>query len=180
MVLSALPQFRLAALADVPTIVQLVNRAYRGDSGREGWTTESDLLSGQRTDEAMLQDIIASPSQVLMLCHLRADLVGCVHLARHAEQSYLGMFTIDPRHQTGGIGKGFLAAAEAWMAKHWRTREIEMTVLVQRDELIHWYQRRGYLRTEERRPFPYGDPRYGEPLRADLEFVVLRKNLQAI
>ena len=52
-----------------------------------------------------------------------------------------------------------------------------MTVIAQRAELIAWYERRGYARTGEARPFPYGDPRFGEPRRDDLSFLVLEKPL---
>ena len=52
-----------------------------------------------------------------------------------------------------------------------------MTVIVQRPELIAWYERRGYALTGERRPFPYDDERFGDPRRTDLEFAVLEKRL---
>ena len=52
-----------------------------------------------------------------------------------------------------------------------------MTVIGQRDELIAWYERRGYHRTGETQPFPYGDARYGIPRRPDLVFAVLAKPL---
>ena len=47
----------------------------------------------------------------------------------------------------------------------------------QRGELIAWYERRGYSRTGEERPFPAHDPRFGLPKRDDLAFVVLEKTL---
>ena len=53
---------------------------------------------------------------------------------------------------------------------------MEMTVIAQREDLIAWYERRGYTRTGETRPFPYGDERFGRPRRDDLVFVVLRKD----
>jgi hypothetical protein len=52
-----------------------------------------------------------------------------------------------------------------------------MTVLSARPELLAFYERRGYSRTGERRPFPYGVSRYGLPRRDDLEFEVLLKRL---
>jgi hypothetical protein len=54
---------------------------------------------------------------------------------------------------------------------------MELTVIAQRLDLIAWYERRGYVRTGERRPFPYDDERFGIPLRPDLEFAVFRKPL---
>ena len=44
-----------------------------------------------------------------------------------------------------------------------------------RDTLIAWYERRGYHRTGETEPYPYGDNRFGTPLREDLEFAILEK-----
>jgi hypothetical protein len=55
---------------------------------------------------------------------------------------------------------------------------MHMTVLLQRTDLIPWYQRRGYAMTDERKPFPYGDARFGLPTRDDLEFCVMRKELR--
>jgi hypothetical protein len=52
-----------------------------------------------------------------------------------------------------------------------------MTVIHLRDTLIAWYERRGYRRTGETEPFPYGDERFGIPRRDDLYFVVLEKAL---
>ena len=39
-----------ATPAEAPRITALVNRAYRGDASRQGWTTEAHLLDGQRID----------------------------------------------------------------------------------------------------------------------------------
>jgi ribosomal protein S18 acetylase RimI-like enzyme len=87
------------------------------------------------------------------------------------------MLTVQPTTQGGGLGRRLLEAAERWAAEHWQSRTMEMTVIVQRPELIAWYQRRGYARTGEIKPFPYDDARFGLPKRDDLEFEVLRKAL---
>ena len=52
-----------------------------------------------------------------------------------------------------------------------------LTVIGCRDELIAFYERRGYVRTGVTNPFPYGNPRYGEPRRDDLRFEILEKDL---
>jgi hypothetical protein len=54
---------------------------------------------------------------------------------------------------------------------------MRLTVLNVREALIAWYQRRGYSLTGESEPFPYGDDRFGTPMREDLEFLVLQKTL---
>ena len=65
----ALPEirFRRATLADVPRVVALVERAYRGEVSRKGWTTEADLLDGQRTDPAEVEGLVSGPRSHLLL-----------------------------------------------------------------------------------------------------------------
>ena len=56
-------------------------------------------------------------------------------------------------------------------------KRMRMTVIQIRDSLSAWYERRGYVRTGETKPFPYGDARFGVPLRDDLHFEVFEKRL---
>jgi ribosomal protein S18 acetylase RimI-like enzyme len=88
------------------------------------------------------------------------------------------MLTTLPTVQGRGVGRQVIAAAERWAIDRWQSASMHMTVLVQRPELIAWYERRGYVRTGQQKPFPYGDQRFGLPLRADLAFEVLRKPLR--
>jgi GNAT superfamily N-acetyltransferase len=168
---------RVATGADAPAVAALVNSAYRGESSKAGWTTEADLLGGQRVDAARLVETIATPGNVILLFEAEGSLLGCVHLERTGDDCYLGMLTIKPTSQAGGLGRQLLEAAEQWAIEHWSSRIMHMTVITQRAELIAWYERRGYRRTGERKPFPYGDDRFGLPRRDDLVFDVLRKPL---
>jgi ribosomal protein S18 acetylase RimI-like enzyme len=169
---------RLASVADALALASLVNSAYRGDSSRSGWTTEADLLDGQRVDEEGLAATIAEPDNVVLLHEEDGAPVACVHLERRADECYLGMLTVRPTAQNARLGRRMLEAAERWAVERWGVQAMSMTVIVQRSELIAWYERRGYQRTGERKPFPYGDPRFGLPRRDDLAFAVLRKRLR--
>lgn len=169
--------FRYAALADVPAVVALVESAYRGDVSRRGWTTEADLLDGQRTDADEVGALVRDPGARVVLAEDGA-LVGSVAVRRTAAgRAYVGMFAVAPTRQAGGLGRALLAEAERVGAAELGCAEGEMTVIVQREALLAWYERRGWAQTGERQPFPYGDPRSGIPLRPDLEFLVLRKRL---
>ena len=170
--------FRPAVEADVAALHALVTRAYRGDAARLGWTHEADLLDGQRTDADALSEVVADPSKVILMAHHGGVLIGCVMLVRQDDTSaYLGMLSVDPVRQAGGLGRLLLAAAETEAASRFGSSRIEMTVIRQRAELIAWYERRGYRLTGETEPFPYGDERFGEPKRDDLQFVVMAKAL---
>lgn len=164
----------VSILADVPQLVQLINSAYRGESSKKGWTTEADLLGGIRTDEEGLIELINKPNAVILKYIEGEELTGCVYLKNQGSQLYLGMLTVSPAKQTGGIGKKLLKAAEIY-AQQQGCSKVVMTVISVRHELIAWYVRHGYRITGERKPFP-DDPRFGIP-KQPLEFVVLEKML---
>ncbi|MBO9576902.1 MAG: GNAT family N-acetyltransferase [Sphingobium sp.] len=169
---------RPATPADIPALHALVESAYRGDSARAGWTHEANLLGGQRTDPEALATMIAAPAEAILLDEAEGTLLGCVHLKRiSGGTAYLGLFTVAPHLQGSGRGKKLLAAAEGHATRHMRAHRMEMTVIAQRAELIAWYERRGYARTGETRPFPLDDARFGLPMRRDLSFIVLEKAL---
>ena len=158
----------------------LMNRAYRGAGSSSGWSTEAAYLSGDRTTEALLrEDMRAKPHAVLLkwVPSPGDRLLGCVWLEELGENRwYLGSLTVDPGRQGSGLGRTLLCAAERWVAEREGIR-IRMTVVNVREALIAWYLRRGYRPTGETMPFPYDDNRFGTPLRADLNFVVLEKSL---
>lgn len=172
--------FRDATLSDVEALVALIESAYRGDASRAGWTTEADLLAGQRTDAEGVRDVITGPGARLLVAEQPADrpgvIVACCQLEKRDAYVYFGMFSVSPRLQGAGVGKEVIAEAER-IARAWGAREIRMTVIRQREELIAFYERRGFERTGRFEPFPYGDERFGLPLRDDLEFAELAKRL---
>lgn len=169
-----------AKSADLAAVAELVNSAYRGETSRQGWTTEADFLDGQRTDpDTLARDLADEPRARLMT--LRDDeggaLLGCVWLEPTDEDAwYLGMLTVRPDIQDRQLGRTMLAAAEEF-ARGQGAGRIRMTVVQVRDTLIAWYGRRGYAPTGETLPFPYDDQRFGEPQRDDLHFIVMEKAL---
>ena len=78
----------------------------------------------------------------------------------------------------GGLGDAVLRECERIAREDWRLPAMRMTVIDVREELIAWYERRGYRRTGIKKPFPYGDTRFGQPKRDDLRFEVLEKPLR--
>lgn len=171
------PAFRNATPVDIDAIVALVTSAYRGDASRAGWTTEADLLDGNRIDPEVLRtDLERSRSRVL-LAEADGGLQACAHVADEDGAGYFGMFAVRPGLQGGGLGKQLLAECERIARDEWQLPVMRMTVIDVRDELIAFYERRGYRRTGVRKPFPYGDERFGVPLRDDLRFEILEKPL---
>lgn len=175
-------RFRAATHADIDALVALVESAYRGDASRVGWTTEADFLGGRRTGTDDIAACIDRNHSLMLLGERDGELLACAHVAiDHAGDGhgagYFGMFSVRPQLQGGGIGKAVLAEGERIARDDWQLPAMRMTVIDIRDELIAFYERRGYRRTGVIKPFPYGDERFGLPRRDDLRFEILEKTL---
>ena len=138
------------------------------------------MLGGQRTDPSMLRaDLAAAPGATILTMRESeaGEIIGSVWLEPRGEAAwYLGMLTINPSVQAGGLGRALLEHAERF-ALAAGAQTMRLTVIEQRDSLIAWYERRGYGRTGEVKPFPYGDERVGAPKRGDLRLSVFEKTL---
>ncbi len=166
---------RVATTADIPLLNKLVNGAYRGESSKKGWTTEADLLGGIRTSETSLTGMLKGPDAAILLAEVEERLQGCVYLEQQSDVLYLGMLTVQPELQGKGVGAQLMRAAEE-RAIELGCRKIRMTVITARDTLIAYYNRKGYVDTGERKPFP-DDPKFGIA-KQPLEFMVMEKSLK--
>lgn len=169
--------FRRAVEADIPALTELVESAYRGEASRAGWTTEADLLEGRRTDREGVGAVVRAPKSAMLVVEHDGALIACCQLEHRGAEAYFGMFAVSPLLQGGGVGRAVLAEAERTVRTEWGAEEMHMQVIRQRDDLIAWYERRGYARTGKLSPFPYGDERFGIPQRDDLAFELLVKPL---
>ncbi len=170
------PSVSLALPADAPAITRLLNRSYRGESSRQGWTTEADLIAGEtRTNTEQVAALIAQPNSVFLVLKAEGEVLGCVNLQQQDQRLYFGMFSVEPGRQGMGLGKRLMQAAEAY-ARSQGCHSVYMSVISVRTELINWYQRHGYQATGERKPF-VEDGISGKHLRP-LEFLMLEKMLK--
>jgi len=170
------PAVSVATRDDIPAIRDLLNSAYRGEGSKQGWTTEAHLIEGEvRTDDHTLQEVMQRPGSVLLkYTNDDGQLIGCVNLQQHGAKIYLGMFSVSPLLQGGGIGKKLLKASEEY-ALQVNCSAIYMRVVSVRTELIDWYKRHGYVDTGERDPFEE-DGSSGKHLQK-LEFMIMEKTL---
>jgi ribosomal protein S18 acetylase RimI-like enzyme len=170
------PNIQFATVADITAIKDLLNSAYRGEASKKGWTTEAHLIAGDiRTDEALLQKVMEQSGSVFLIYKDEEQkIIGCVNLQEDNEKLYLGMFSVSPQLQGGGIGKKLLQAADEY-AIHLNKKAIYMSVITLRSELIGWYMRHGYADTGERKPFTE-DGFTGKHLQS-LEFMILEKHI---
>ena len=98
--------FRAATPDDVAALHPLIERAYRGETAKAGWTHEADLLFDTRTSAEELSALIADPDRVILLAHRDGALIGCVQVARVGDdRTYLGLLTVEPTLQASGLGR---------------------------------------------------------------------------
>lgn len=168
--------FRKALPSEAEPIVALVNSAYRGESSKRGWTTEADLLDGTRTNQTDIESLIAQEGSMILLCIEGTDIIGCAHLELVGAECQLGMLVVKPGLQSRGIGKQLMQAAEAAARETRGVKKITMSVISVRNELIAFYERRGYQRTGRKKPF-VADDIHGFPKSQPIEFELLEKIL---
>ena len=165
-----------ATLEDIPALEKLLNSAYRGEDSKKGWTSEADLLQGDlRTNAETLRRLMETPGAIfLKYADDRDNIEGCVFLQKLDDKLYLGMLSVSPMVQAKGIGKQLMSQAEE-RARKQNCSAIFMKVISVRDELVAWYERKGYHKTGKTEPFPRDD-RFGVPTQT-LEFIIMEKKL---
>lgn len=170
------PTIRLANPDEAPQITALIERAYRGEESKSGWTSEANLLTGPRTSVAEIAAIMRDPLARFLVADAEdGSLAGCALIRNEKGLGYFGMFAVRPDIQGGGIGNELIKAAEQHLRDLWLVTTVYMTVINIRTDLIPYYERRGYNRTGERKPFPF-DIAPGAT-RKDFHLTVLRKTL---
>ncbi|WP_421837891.1 GNAT family N-acetyltransferase [Novosphingobium sp.] len=161
--------YRIAQLADAPALRALIESGYRGDSARKGWTNEADLLGGDRTTPAEVAAMVAAPEKRVLLAEQDGALVGTVTITDLGQGlAYMGLLCIDPERQAGGLGRALVSEVERLAVREFAATRMELIVVDVREELIAWYERRGYTRTGELRPFPL-------PMDVPFQMVVLER-----
>jgi N-acetylglutamate synthase-like GNAT family acetyltransferase len=174
--------YRVATKADCDSLATLINRSYRGESAHQGWTNENEIVSGQRTNTQKVSDIIANDKSVFLMFFGEADhiLKGCVNLLHKPESNTacLNTFAVRPDLQSRGYGKFILSVAENYVMSNWNVEIMELNVIIQRPELVSYYNRRGYIDTGHHETFPIEQLKSGGALRYDLERCTMRKCLK--
>lgn len=164
-----------ATRADVPELNILVNSAYRGETSKKGWTTEANLLDGIRIDEETLASYFTDPDIIILKnTDETGQITGCVYLEVRKPKLYVGMFSVSPLLQGKGLGRDLLLEAEIY-AKQLNCSTLTMTVISTRQELISWYERRGFNATGEIQPFHDGK-KFGIP-KQHIELIVMEKRV---
>ena len=170
--MSAPIAWREAGAADVRGLVALMRAAYRGG---EGWAREDHLVRGNRIDAGGVRELLASG--VMMVAGDPGRPWACWHVRDLGDGTAgLGAFAVSPTRQAAGTGRAAIAAAGHEAVARYGARRLRIEVLEPHSVLLAYYERRGFHRTGETRPFP-ADAVHAVPLVPDLRFLVLERPL---
>ena len=133
---------RVATAADVARVTVLINAAFR--------KSEGFFVDGPRISEAEVAEHLAKGQ--FLLAEIGDTLNGCVYVELRGERSYLGLLSVDPECQQGGLGSFLMTAAENYCRER-GSRFMDIYIVNVRKELPPFYQRRGYVETGTT-PFP--------------------------
>ena len=113
--------------------------------------------------------MITQPQSVILLYKEKDELCASVHLELQNGKAHLGMLSVRASLQGQKIGQKIIQFSEQFSKKEWSVQEMAIEVLDGREELISWYERRGFRKTGKTMPFP-DDPRFGIPKKKNLFF----------
>jgi len=154
-------------------LTALINDAYRGSSGSGRWTSEAHLVSGPRMTEAAMMALVRGSSTVVYAVFEHAEPIGCIAAAKISNDTIeFGCFAVTPDLHGGGLGRHLLDYAERTCSE--RCAQFQVMVVSDNSALISFYQKRGYVLTGARKPYPLAAG-VGIPLKSELDLVVLQK-----
>ena len=134
--------FRTADISDIDAIVRLVNRAF---------VAESPYVEGERVNPDALREMW--PRGTFLLGEDQGQLIACIFIEPRAAQAHLGLVSVEPARQGGGLGSELMAAAEA-RCRAAGFREMELRFIDRRTELERFYEQIGFARTGITEPPP--------------------------
>lgn len=176
------PNFRLAHEDDLASLTEMINQAYRSNTG-QSWTNEAAIIEGLRITQAQLQESMRQLNFEIWVLEGKQEnplrILGCIGLTKNLDSVEIGSFCIDPFLQNMGLGKALLNFAERYVEQNYsEIKVLDMYVLNVRSELIAFYERCGYTKTLNIEDYPI-DANVGVPL-VDLHLVHLQKRINSL
>lgn len=138
---NALP-IRVARSADAARITAVINAAFR--------IAEEFFIDSSRITEAEVKDSLAKGA--FLLAENGEKLLGCVYVEMRDTRSYLGLLSVDPERQQGGVGSLLMREAEQYCRER-GSRFMDILIVHLREDLPQFYRKRGYIENGTS-PFP--------------------------
>jgi predicted N-acetyltransferase YhbS len=133
---------RLAVPADAARITAVINAAFR--------IAEGFFIDGNRITQSEVEQKLSDGA--FIVSENGETLTGCVYVEMRGERSYLGLLSVDPSSQQGGLGSFLMREAEKYCRER-GSQAMDILIVSLREDLPAYYQKRGYVETGTS-PFP--------------------------
>lgn len=136
------PRIRIATAEDAEKITSVINSAFR--------IAEGFFIDGNRITQTEVEQLLAKGA--FLVAEVDDTLDGCVYVELRGERSYLGLLSVDPARQQGGLGSVLMNEAESYCRER-GSRFMDILIVSLREELPGFYRKRGYVENGTT-PFP--------------------------
>ncbi len=133
---------RIATSGDAPQITSVINAAFK--------IAEEFFIDGNRIKQAEVEELLTKGA--FLLAEAGNKLNGCVYVELRGERSYLGLLSVDPTCQQGGVGSLLMTEAERYCRER-GSEGMDILIVSLREDLPSFYQKRGYVESGTT-PFP--------------------------
>ena len=133
---------RLATPADAARITAVINAAFR--------IAEGFFIDGNRITQSEVEEKLSNGA--FIVSENGDTLSGCVYVELRGERSYLGLLSVDPSCQQGGLGSLLMSEAEKYCRER-GSHAMDILIVSLREELPAYYEKRGYVQNGTS-PFP--------------------------
>ncbi|HSE16162.1 MAG TPA: GNAT family N-acetyltransferase [Pyrinomonadaceae bacterium] len=137
---------RVAGNADAPQITAVINAAFRI---AEGFFIDSNRITQAEVEQSLTKG-------TFLLAEADGKLNGCVYVELRGERSYLGLLSVNPTYQQGGLGSLLMIEAEKYCRER-GSHSMDILIVNLREELPLFYRKRGYVESGTT-PFPADVP----------------------
>jgi predicted N-acetyltransferase YhbS len=139
-------KIRKASSADDEKITEVINAAFK--------IAEEFFVDSNRIT---LEEVRRHRnSGAFLVAESDDEIDGCVYVEPRGERAYLGLLSVDPARQQGGLGSRLMEAGEAYCRER-GARFMDIYIVNLRTELPVFYERRGYVENGTT-PFPADVP----------------------
>ena len=133
---------RLAVPADAARITAVINAAFR--------IAEGFFIDGNRIAQSEVEQKLSDGA--FIVSEDDDTLSGCVYVEMRGERSYLGLLSVDPSSQQGGLGSLLMREAEKYCRER-GSETMDILIVSLREDLPAFYEKRGYVQNGTS-PFP--------------------------
>jgi predicted N-acetyltransferase YhbS len=139
-------KIRNANLSDDEQITAVINTAFK--------IVEEFFVDGNRISRAEVRQHMETG--FFLVAETENRITGCVYLEPRGERAYLGLLSVDPTIQQGGLGSQLMTAGEDFCRAR-GARFMDILIVNLRADLPAFYSKRGYV-ANGTTPFPEDVP----------------------